>query len=80
MEGIEHTVVITKNFLLDPWIGKIFSLAEVGLYEFYGSSHNMKASWLNHLLSNEEFNYYLRLNKKTLNHNFVQPAEKSIPN
>ncbi|HHF0524200.1 TPA: hypothetical protein ACTUT5_000637 [Legionella anisa] len=77
---IEHTVVITKDFLLDPWIGKIFSLTEVDLGEFYGSSLNMKASWLNQLLSNEKFTYYERLNKKTLNYYFAQPAEEeAIP-
>ncbi|QLZ70445.1 hypothetical protein FOLKNPGA_03259 [Legionella sp. PC1000] len=80
IEDIEHTVVITKDFLLDPWIGRIFSLTEADLGKFYGSSLNMKASWLNQLLSNEEFTYYERLNKKTLNHYFAQPAEeKAMP-
>ncbi len=78
IEDIEHTVVITKNFLLDPWIGAIFSLAEMDLCEFYGSSFNMKASWLNQLLSNKEFTYHKKLNKKTLEYYFAQTEEKKI--
>ncbi|KTD43169.1 hypothetical protein [Legionella parisiensis] len=78
IEDIEHTVVITKNFLLDPWIGAIFSLMEVNLCEFYGSSLNMRASSLNQLLSNKEFAYHKKLNKKTLEYYFAQGEEKRI--
>jgi hypothetical protein len=78
IEDIEHTVVITKDFLLDPWIGAIFSLTKVDLGEFYGSSLNMKASWLNQLLSNKEFTYHKKLNKNTLEYYFAQTEEKII--
>ncbi|WP_454782221.1 hypothetical protein [Legionella sp. WA2022007384] len=78
IEDIEHTVVITKDFLLDPWIGTIFSLTETDLCTFYNSSLNMNASWLNHLLSDKEFTYPERLDKKNLNHYFAhQTREKA---
>lgn len=57
IEDIEHSVVIVDNFLLDPWTGMMFSLDETDPGEFYSSSMNMTASWLNHLLSNKKFSY-----------------------
>ncbi|WP_304599260.1 hypothetical protein [Legionella sp. PC997] len=77
IEDIKHTVVITKDFLLDPWIGTIFPLTETDLCTFYNSSLNMNASWLNHLLSNKEFPYQDRLDKNTLYYYFA-PQENAI--
>lgn len=71
IEDIQHTVVITNDYLLDPWIGTIFPLTE-NLGEFYNSSLNMNASWLNRLLCNKEYTYPEKLNKQTLNIYFVQ--------
>lgn len=75
IEDIKHTVVVTKDFLIDPWIGRIFPLTGIDLGEFYGSSLNMKASWLNQLLSNKEFTFHERLSKRTLGYYFA-PQEK----
>lgn len=73
IEDIGHSVVVANSYLLDPWTGVIFSLDATELSEFYGSSLNMKASWLNHLLSNKRFSYPDTLCPKTLGNlsNFV---------
>ncbi|CAM2852387.1 Uncharacterised protein [Legionella steigerwaltii] len=76
IEDIQHTVVITKDFLLDPWIGEIFPLADMDLCEFYNSSLNMKASWLNQLLSDKKFTIQDQLNKEMLSQHFVQQNEE----
>ncbi|KTD69214.1 MULTISPECIES: hypothetical protein [Legionella] len=79
IEDIGHTVVITKDFLLDPWIGDIFPLAGTNFDKFYNSSLNMCASWLNQLLADKQFVFHERLNKETLVQHFVeQNEEKSI--
>lgn len=75
IEDIQHSVVITNGFLLDPWAGVTFSLSDKNIHTFYGSSLNMNASWLNRLLSNKEFMYPQRLNLNTLSFYFAQPAE-----
>lgn len=66
IEDIGHSVVIANNFLLDPWAGMMFSLDATDLCEFYGSSLNLKASWLNRLLSNKRFSYPDTLCPQTL--------------
>lgn len=71
IEDIDHTIVITSNFLLDPWVGEIFALASTDLCEFYGSSLNMNASWLNRLLSSKKFTYPDEIDPHTLNETFV---------
>ncbi|QBR84128.1 hypothetical protein E3983_07010 [Legionella israelensis] len=77
IENIDHTIVITPEFLLDPWLGEIFSLATTDLCEVYNtSSLNMKASWLNQLLSDEKFIYPNELNLNTLGEYFVQKEKK----
>lgn len=76
IEDINHTVVITKNFLLDPWIGDIFSLSDAELGEFYSSSLNMNASWLNRLLSNKELTYNKQININTRRNCFKPQNEQ----
>ncbi|HIC7356928.1 TPA: hypothetical protein ACW6D3_000223 [Legionella pneumophila] len=76
IEDINHTVVITENYLLDPWIGEIFVLADTDLKQFYGSPLNMKASWLNRLLSNKKFSYPDELTLQTLKEYFVQQEDQ----
>lgn len=76
IEDINHTIVITKNYLLDPWIGEIFVLANTDLEQFYGSSLNMKASWLNRLLSNKKFSYPDEFTPQTLKEYFVQQDDQ----
>ncbi|HAU2512981.1 TPA: hypothetical protein ACGCMR_000012 [Legionella pneumophila] len=76
IEDIGHTVVITQNYLLDPWVGEIFALVKTDLGKFFGSSLNMKASWLNRLLSNKKFSYPDELTLHTLNEYFVQQEDQ----
>lgn len=75
IEDIKHTVVLTTDFLIDPWIGRIFPLTGIDLYAFYSSSLDMKASWLNQLLSNKEFTCPEKLNKRTPSHCFAHQDE-----
>lgn len=77
IEDINHTVVISENYLLDPWIGEIYMLAHTDLRPFYGSSLNMKASWLNRLLSNKKFSYPDELTLQTLKEYFVQLEDQN---
>ncbi|HAT1776441.1 hypothetical protein D7217_13745 [Legionella pneumophila] len=77
IEDINHTVVIAENYLLDPWIGEIYMLAHTDLRPFYGSSLNMKASWLNRLLSNKKFSYPDELTIQTLKEYFVQLEDQN---
>ncbi len=74
IEDIEHTIVITENFLIDPWMGKIFNLA-TDLIVFYHSNLVMTASWLNQLLSNRPVVYPSTLNADTLMEHFATKAE-----
>ncbi|HAU1574819.1 TPA: hypothetical protein JBI85_13890, partial [Legionella pneumophila] len=58
------------------WIGEIFVLADTDLKQFYGSSLNMKASWLNRLLSNKKISYPDELTLQTLKEYFVQQEDQ----
>ncbi|WP_035901356.1 hypothetical protein [Legionella cherrii] len=79
IEDIKHTVVITKEFLLDPWIGDMFALTDIDfLGDFYNSTLNMNASWLNLLLSNQNFFFHERLNKETLKQYFAPQNEENV--
>ncbi|WP_322783744.1 hypothetical protein [Legionella sp. PATHC035] len=81
IEDIKHTVVITKEFLLDPWIGDMFALTDIALLaDFYNSTLNMNASSLNRLLSNHNFFFYEHLNQETLRHYFAPQNEENVPN
>lgn len=72
IEDIQHTVVITNGYLLDPWVGDIFPLHPKELCEFYGSSLHMEASWLNQLLSDEPFSYLAVLDPDLLIEHFLE--------
>ncbi|BCA96870.1 hypothetical protein TUM19329_32310 [Legionella antarctica] len=80
IEDINHTVVVTKYFLIDPWMGRIFSRSGTDLFEFYNSSLDMKASWLNKLLSNKEFTYSERLSKRILKYDLAHQETDTIAN
>lgn len=79
INDIEHTIVVCKDYVLDPWIGKIFLIADGVLGNFYESSLNLQASWLNRLLSNQAFEYPETLTKTTLRSHFLDedPEEPS---
>ncbi|HAT8932547.1 TPA: hypothetical protein JBB11_04260, partial [Legionella pneumophila subsp. pneumophila] len=59
-----------------PWIGEIFAIVKTDLGKFFGSLLNMKASWLNRLLSNKKFSYPDELTLQTLSEYFVQQEDQ----